>query len=66
MSATRARGPCNVSDQRVRVSEIKNLNIQAPATGKTKIQQLLLGRVCLKPAAGDIHFIFVGNFFIGG
>lgn len=49
----------------VRVSEIKSLNIQVSATGKTKIQQPLPGRECLKTAAGDTPF-FCCCFFTGG
>lgn len=50
----------------VRVSEIKSLNIQVSATGKSKIQQLLLGRECLKTAAGNTYIFFVAIFFTGG
>lgn len=56
---------CGASNWRHQ-SERNHKPTSVPATGKTKIQGLLLGRECLSPDAGDFHFFFGVFCFLWG
>lgn len=55
---------CGASNWRHQ-SEWNHEPTSVPATGKTKIQGLLLGRGCLSADAGDFHFFLVCFVFCG-